>query len=320
MGTDLLGYQATICDKADLSGVAVHSGEQVSIRLLPAAPNTGVQFRRIYEDGSVATISAVAGQVGATDLCTMLGDPSGAHVATVEHLMAAFWATGLDNVIVEIDGDEVPVMDGSSQVFIEAIDDAGIIHHAVKRRYVRVKKTVRVEIGGSWAEFRPHQGTRFEIVIDFDSPLIGRQEFKADVNGDVFRDELADARTFGFMKDVERLWASGHALGSSLENSVVISDEHTVINPEGLRYRDEFVRHKTLDAVGDLALAGAQFIGCYASYRGGHRLNAAALKALLTDRTAYEIVETPEERQRVFSGDFVTVAAAHAQVHAPWML
>jgi UDP-3-O-[3-hydroxymyristoyl] N-acetylglucosamine deacetylase len=133
----------------------------------------------------------------------------------------------------------------------------------------------------------------------------------------MFRDELATARTFGFMKDVERLWASGHALGSSLENSVVISDDHTVINPEGLRYRDEFVRHKTLDAVGDLALAGAQFIGCYASYRGGHRLNAAALKALLTDRSAYEIVETPEKRERVFSGDFVTVAAP---AHAPWVL
>jgi UDP-3-O-[3-hydroxymyristoyl] N-acetylglucosamine deacetylase len=318
MGTKLLGYQATLCEKAELSGVAVHSGEQVSITLLPAAPNTGVKFRRIFDDGTAAEIMAVAGQVGATDLCTMLGDPAGIHVATVEHLMAAFWATGLDNVIVEIDGNEVPVMDGSSRVFIDAIDEAGMTHHAVKRRYVRVKKTVRVEIGGSWAEFRPYQGTRFEVVIDFDSPLIGRQEFKSDINGDVFCEELADARTFGFMKDVERLWASGHALGSSLENSVVISDDHTIINPEGLRFRDEFVRHKTLDAVGDLALAGAQFIGCYASYRGGHRLNAAALKALLTDRTAYEVVETPEKRERVFSGDFVTVAAAPA--HAPWIL
>ncbi|GAB4355859.1 MAG: UDP-3-O-acyl-N-acetylglucosamine deacetylase [Oricola sp.] len=277
-----------------------------------------MKFRRIFDDGTTAEIKAVAGQVGATDLCTMLGDPAGVHIATIEHLMAAFWATGLDNVIVEIDGNEVPVMDGSSRVFIDAIDEAGIAHHAVKRRYVRVKKTVRVEIGGSWAEFRPYQGTRFEVVIDFDSSLIGRQEFKSDVNEEVFREELADARTFGFMKDVERLWASGHALGSSLENSVVISDDHTIINPEGLRYRDEFVRHKTLDAVGDLALAGAQFIGCYASYRGGHRLNAAALKALLTDRTAYEIVETPEKRERVFSGDFVTVAAAPA--HAPWVL
>lgn len=320
MGTELLGYQSTLSEKVKLSGVAVHSGEQVSITLLPAPPDSGVKFRRIYENGSVAEFAAVAAQVGATDLCTMLGDPAGEHVATVEHLMAAFWATGLDNVVVEIDGDEVPVMDGSSRVFIDAIDDAGLVRHAVKRRYVRVKKTVRVELGGSWAEFRPHHGTRFEVVIDFDSPLIGRQEFKSDVDGAVFRSELANARTFGFMKDVERLWASGHALGSSLDNSVVISDEHTVINPEGLRFRDEFVRHKTLDAVGDLALAGAQFIGCYSSYRGGHRLNATALKALLTDRSAYEIVETPERRERVFSGDFVAVAAAQAPVYAPWIL
>lgn len=180
MGTKLLGYQATLCEKAELSGVAVHSGEQVSITLLPAAPNTGVKFRRIFDDGTAAEIMAVAGQVGATDLCTMLGDPAGIHVATVEHLMAAFWATGLDNVIVEIDGNEVPVMDGSSRVFIDAIDEAGMTHHAVKRRYVRVKKTVRVEIGGSWAEFRPYQGTRFEVVIDFDSPLIGRPEGASD--------------------------------------------------------------------------------------------------------------------------------------------
>ncbi|WP_421857848.1 UDP-3-O-acyl-N-acetylglucosamine deacetylase [Oricola sp.] len=317
MGTKLLGYQATLCEEAHLSGVGVHSGQPVSISLLPAAPNTGVKFRRIYGDGTTAELQAVAGQVGATDLCTMLGDPAGAHVSTIEHLMAAFWALGLDNVIVEIDGNEVPIMDGSSRVFIEAIDEAGITHHAVKRRYVRIKKTVRVEIGGSWAEFRPHQGTRFEVVIDFDSPIIGRQEFKSEIDEDVFRDELSTARTFGFMKDVERLWASGHALGSSLENSVVISDDHTVINREGLRFRDEFVRHKTLDAVGDLALAGAKFIGCYASYRGGHRLNAAALKALLTDRSAYEVVETPEMQEHVFTGDFVAVAA-HAQ--GPWAL
>lgn len=318
MGTELLGYQATLREKTQLAGVGVHSGEHVSISLLPAPPNTGVKFRRIYGDGRAVDLVAMAGQVGATDLCTMLGDPSGAHVATIEHLMAAFWATGLDNVIVEIDGDEVPVMDGSSAIFIDAIDEVGLTHHAVKRRYLRVKKTVRVEIGGSWAEFRPYTGTRFEVVIDFDSKLIGRQEFKADLDGETFREELADARTFGFMKDVERLWASGHALGSSLENSVVISDDHQVINPEGLRYKDEFVRHKTLDAVGDLALAGAQFIGCYSSYRGGHRLNAAALKALLIDRTAYEVVETPERRERVFSGDFVAVASV--QAHAPWVL
>jgi UDP-3-O-[3-hydroxymyristoyl] N-acetylglucosamine deacetylase len=258
---------------------------------------------------------AVVSQVGATDLCTMLGDPSKVHVSTIEHMMAAFSAIGLDNVIVEVDSHEVPIMDGSSRIFIDAIDEAGLTHFAAKRRYIRVKKTVRAEIGGSWAEFSPYEGTRFEVVIDFESAAIGRQEFKSEVDGDVFRNELSSARTFGFMKDVERLWASGHALGSSLDNSVVIGDDNAVINREGLRFADEFVRHKTLDAVGDLALAGAQFIGTFRSYRGGHRLNATVLKELLADRTAFEIVETPEPRERAYAREFVAIAA---QAYAPW--
>ena len=317
MGADLRAYQTTTARVVSLSGVGVHSGSAVSISLVPAEPNTGIVFRRKFADGRVARFNAVASQVCATDLCTMLGDPGGDHVATIEHIMAAFSASGLDNIYVDIDGAEVPIMDGSARVFMDAIDDAGLQYHLVKRRYIRVKKTVRVEIGGSWAEFRPHEGTRYEVTIDFDSPLIGRQEFKGEVTSDVFRHQLANARTFGFMKDVERLWASGHALGSSLENSVVICDDHTVINREGLRFADEFVRHKTLDAVGDLALAGAQFIGCYTSYRGGHRLNSTALKALLADTSAYEIVESYEQRERVYPREFVAVTG---QVFAPWAL
>ncbi|MEM1377775.1 MAG: UDP-3-O-acyl-N-acetylglucosamine deacetylase [Pseudomonadota bacterium] len=318
MGTDLSACQASLKDSVHLSGVGVHSGADVSISLLPAEPNTGIVFHRVMPTGDIHEFRAVASQVGATDLCTILGDPRGNHVATIEHLMAALHAVGIDNVIVQIDNAEVPIMDGSSRVFIEAIDRVGIIHHPVKRRYIRVKQTVRAEIGGSWAEFRPHEGTRFEVVIDFDSPAIGRQEFRGEVDADVFRNDLAAARTFGFMKDVERLWASGHALGSSLENSVVIGDDHKVINSGGLRFEDEFVRHKTLDAIGDLALAGAQFIGCFSSYRGGHRLNATALKELLSTPSAFEIVETPEPRQRAFAGEFVAIAAQAAR--APWML
>jgi UDP-3-O-[3-hydroxymyristoyl] N-acetylglucosamine deacetylase len=208
-----------------------------------------------------------------------LGKAPDRSVATVEHLMAALYALGVDNISIDLDGSEVPIMDGSAAVFIDAIDNAGLVNHSVKRRYIRVIKPVRIEMGGSWAEFTPHNGTRFEIDIDFETPLIGRQTWKGEVTADSFRRELARARTFGFMRDVERLWASGHALGSSLENSVVIGDDDKVINVEGLRFRDEFVRHKTLDAVGDLALAGAQFIGCYRSYRGGHKLNALALRA-----------------------------------------
>ncbi len=315
MGTDLRAYQTSLSDTISLSGIGVHSGERVSISMLPADANTGIVFRRVLADGNSIDFPAVVNQVGATDLCTMLGDPATVHVSTIEHMMAAFSAVGLDNVVVEVDSNEVPIMDGSSRVFIEAFDRVGLTHFAAKRRYIRVKKTIRAEIGGSWAEFSAHEGTRFEVVIDFESAAIGRQEFKSEVDADIFRNELAKARTFGFMKDVERLWASGHALGSSLDNSVVIGDDSKIINLEGLRFENEFVRHKTLDAVGDLALAGAQFIGCFRSYRGGHRLNATVLKALLADRSAYEIVETPEPRERAFAREFVAIAG---QAYAPW--
>lgn len=315
MGNNLRAYQTTLAKSVVLSGIGVHSGNPVSISIDPAGPNTGIVFRRSFADGSTQDFPALASHVGATDLCTIIGDPNGRHVATIEHIMAAFAAVGLDNVIIQIDGAEVPIMDGSARIFVEAIDEAGIQYHLAKRRYIRVKETTRVEIGGSWAEFTPHEGTRFEVTIDFDSPLIGRQTFEGEVSPDLFRDELANARTFGFMKDVERLWASGHALGSSLDNSVVICDDHTVINQGGLRYVDEFVRHKTLDAVGDLALAGAQFIGCFRSYRGGHRLNSAALKALIANPKAYEIVESFEQRERVFPREFVAISG---QTFAPW--
>ncbi|WP_159593572.1 UDP-3-O-acyl-N-acetylglucosamine deacetylase [Chelativorans xinjiangense] len=316
MGIELLEYQTTLKSRFSLSGIGVHSGKAVTVHFSPAEPDTGIVFQRVDEEASGRVIRALAAEVGETDLCTGLGDPAGDHVATVEHLMAALSAMGIDNVAIEIDGGEVPIMDGSASAFVEAFQQAGIETLAKKRRYIRIVKPVRIDIGSSWAEFRPHDGTRFEIEIDFDSPAIGRQSLAVDLNAEVFAREVARARTFGFIKDVERLWAAGFALGSSLENSVVIGEDHRVINMEGLRYKDEFVRHKTLDAVGDLALAGARFIGCFRSYRGGHRLNATALRHLLTDRSAFEIVETAR-RER---GRGAEMIAVNAPVYAPWML
>lgn len=315
MTLGLLGFQTTIATPVTLSGIGVHSGSPVSITFQPAEAGTGVVFSRQFADGSTAEYRAVSSNVGNTDLCTVLGTSLTRAVATIEHVMAALYALGLDNVVVEVDGAEMPIMDGSSFPFIEAIEQAGIVNLGEKRRYIRVLKPVRIDSGASWSEFRPYDGTRFEVEIDFDSPLIGRQSWQGDLTAQVFRDQLSRARTFGFMRDVERLWAAGFALGSSLENSVVISDDDTVVNVEGLRYADEFVRHKTLDAVGDLALAGAQFIGCYRSYRGGHKMNANALKALLSDRSAYEVVEAPMRSQRVRAREFVAVSAAE---FAPW--
>ena len=316
MGLSLQEYQTTLKSRVTLSGIGVHSGKAVSIHLNPADPDTGVVFSRIDLDGNAREIRALVSEIGATDLSTVLGDPAGAHVATVEHLMAALLGLGIDNVAIEIDGPEVPILDGSAAMFVDAFDQAGMEEQDARRRYIRIVKPVRIENGSSWAEFRPHNGTRFEIDIEFDSPAIGRQAFAAEVDPARFRKDVSRARTFGFMRDVERLWAAGYALGSSLENSVVIGDDHRVINVEGLRFSDEFARHKTLDAMGDLALAGARFIGCFRSWRGGHKLNAAALRRLLSDRSAFEIVETVRQgRGRV--GEMVAV---NAPVYAPWMI
>lgn len=316
MSISLLGFQTTISSPVTISGTGVHSGAVVSITFHPAEADSGIVFQRLHDNGSVSEYRAVSSQVGNTDLCTVLGFSPDKSIATIEHVMAALYALSLDNVLIEVQGAEMPIMDGSSAPFIDAIDQVGLRPLAVKRRYIRVVKPVRVEAGLSWAEFSPHDGTRFEVEIDFDCPLIGRQAWKGELTPATFRSELSRARTFGFMRDVERLWAAGYALGSSLENSVVISDDNAVINIEGLRYdSDEFARHKTLDAVGDLALAGAQFIGCYRSYRGGHKMNAMALKALLNDRTAYEVVEASVPRARAGKRELITV---NAPEFAPW--
>nr|WP_050786068.1 UDP-3-O-acyl-N-acetylglucosamine deacetylase [Ahrensia sp. R2A130] len=290
--------QNTLAGRVEFNGVGVHSGKPVSMSISPADAGTGITFIRsdlpVEEQRDIpADITAVA----ATDLCTVLGDPSkgegGNHVKTVEHLMAALIAMGIDNAMIEVDRAEIPVMDGSSEVFIEAFENVGIVAQARTRRYLRVLREVRVDMGASYAVFTPCSDgrgdvTEYDIEIDFDTPLIGRQSWSGELSPSTFKNELSRARTFGFMRDVEKYWAAGFALGSSLENSVVIADDHTVINPEGLRYEQEFVRHKALDAVGDLALAGAPFLGTYKSYRGGHRLNALALEKLLSDEANYE--------------------------------
>jgi len=317
LGVGLLGFQTTIANAVTLRGTGVHSGSEVAITFHPADADSGIVFQRMVDETIISEYKAVSSQVGNTDLCTVLGFSPATAIATIEHVMAAIYALGLDNLLIEVHGAEMPIMDGSSEPFIEAIEQSGIKALAVKRRYIRIVKPVRIESGASWSEFVPYDGMRFEVEIDFDCPLIGRQSWKGDLTPGAFRTELSRARTFGFMRDVERLWASGHALGSSLENSVVISDDNTVINVEGLRYKDEFVRHKTLDAVGDLALAGAQFIGCYRSYRGGHKMNAYALKALLSDRSAYEVVEAAAPRARVGQRELIAV---NAPEFAPWSL
>ena len=290
------GRQSTLRRSATVSGIGVHSGREASVTISPAEANRGVTFFRTnVADGRDREIPANVRHVSATDLCTAVGVP-GASVATIEHLLAALSALDIDNATVEIDGPEVPVMDGSAGAFIEAVDRAGVTRLDAPLRYLKVVKPVRIEIGQSYAEFTPHSGRRIEVEIDFDSPIIGRQHFAADIDSGSFRRDIARARTFGFLAEVEQLWARGFALGASLDNAVVIGDDR-VVNPEGLRFADEFVRHKVLDAVGDLALAGMPILGCYRSYRGGHSLNVRALQALIADESAWTMVEAPLRRE-----------------------
>lgn len=287
------GAQTTLKSRVTLSGIGVHSGREVSVTLLPAEADCGVSFSRTdLDDGRDREIPADFRYVNATDLCTTIGVEE-ASVATIEHLMATLRALDVDNCAVEIDGPEVPVMDGSADAFVDAIDQVGIKTLSAARRYIRIEKPVRVEIGKSVAEFTPHDGRRIKVEIDFTNPLVGRQAYDFEVCGEIFRKEIGRARTFGFYADVKNLWARGFALGASLDNAIVIGEDR-VMNPEGLRYADEFVRHKALDAIGDLALAGAPILGCYRSYRGGHKLNHMALEALLADSDAWSYVEMDE--------------------------
>jgi len=286
------GKQTTLRQRMSLAGTGVHSGLPVTLTMSPADADSGVVFVRCGVNGEPEReLRATACSVTATELATVLGDETGVFVSTIEHVMAALCGLGVDNCIVEIDGPEAPIMDGSAAPYVAAIDQAGIVSLPAPRRYFKVLKPVRVIKGDAFGEFRPYdRGFRVDVEIDFDHPLIGRQALAVDVAPAAFRREIARARTFGFMRDVSKLWSSGYAFGASLENTVVVAD-HRVLNPEGLRFPDEFVRHKVLDAIGDLALAGAPILGAYRSVRGGHKLNRAVLAALLADPTAWAVVE-----------------------------
>jgi UDP-3-O-[3-hydroxymyristoyl] N-acetylglucosamine deacetylase len=301
--------QTTLASEISLTGTGVHSGAPVSIILYPADGDTGLRFFLSNGDGDGTEIQADQRSVTGVTLCTVLGDGNGASVATVEHLLAALRGLGVDNALIEIDSNEVPIMDGSSIRFVEAIDEVGLIELEAPRCYLKVLKTVTVEDAGSFGELSPHNGFRLDVEIAFDSALIGAQKIEIDLNPGSFRRELSRARTFGFMKDVEQLWAAGLALGASLENTVAIGDDR-IINREGLRYPDEFVRHKALDAVGDLALAGAPILGAYRSRRGGHRLNSLVLKAMFADPEAWTIVEAPRPAREARHAEFTQRIAA----------
>jgi UDP-3-O-[3-hydroxymyristoyl] N-acetylglucosamine deacetylase len=286
-------FQSTLADRVDLTGRGLHSGTPARISLLPAAPNTGIVFKL---HGKKIAVGPEA--VRNTDFATVIGDTNGSKCSTVEHLMAAIVGLGIDNVTVEVEGEEIPAFDGSSASFIDAIDAVGLETQEAQRRYIKILKPIKVENGRSSAELLPYDaGFRVEVEIEFDHTAIGRQRYAGMITPEVFREDLARARTFGFMRDVSKLWSAGLALGASLDNTICLADDR-VLNPEGLRYDDEFVRHKALDAVGDLAMAGLPILGRYRSVCGGHKINAAVVAALMADRSAWTVVEGESTRQR----------------------
>src|SRR6202790_917766 len=291
--------QTTLRSQATVTGVGVHSGFPVSLTLGPASVDAGFIFVRTGLHGRDREVQATSESVISTEFATVLGNREGPLVSTAEHVLAALRGMGVDNATIEIDGPEVPIMDGSASAFVAAIDQAGILTQSASRRFIQVLKPVQIAMGDSFGQLRPHTaGFRAEVEIDFTntSPVIGRQSYVLDLSPERFRREICRARTFGFMNEVARLWSAGFALGSSFENSVVYDDTR-LLNTEGLRYADECARHQVLDVVSDLALAGLPLLGAYRSVRGGHKLNHAVLTALMADRSAWRVIEAETARR-----------------------
>lgn len=286
--------QRTLKNAIRATGVGLHSGEKVYLTLKPAAPNTGIIFRRT-DLNPVVDIHAHALNVGETTLSTTLVNGS-ARVDTVEHLLSAMAGLGIDNAVVELSAQEVPIMDGSSGPFVFLLQSAGIVEQDAPKRFIRIKRKVEVRDGDKIATFLPHNGFKVTFEIDFDHPVLKQsvQKTSLDFSSTSYVKEVSRARTFGFTKDLEYMRSKNLALGGSVKNAIVV-DDFRVLNEDGLRYDDEFVKHKVLDAVGDLYLLGHSLIGEFVGYKSGHGLNNCLLRELLQQEDAWEFVEFTEE-------------------------
>ncbi len=294
-GETMVG-QRTLKNVIRASGVGLHTGKRILMTIRPAAPDTGIVFRRT--DLSVPVdIPARAGNVGETTLGTSLVKGE-VRVSTVEHLLSAFAGLGIDNALVEISGPEVPIMDGSAGPFVFLLQSAGLEQQRTPKRFVRIRKSVKVEDGDKWARFDPFDGFKVNFEIEFNHPIFKRhgQRASMDFSTTSFLKEISRARTFGFMRDLETMRARNLALGGNLDNAIVL-DDSKVLNEGGLRYEDEFVKHKILDAIGDLYLLGHSLIGEFSAFKSGHGLNNRLLRTLLADESAWEAIvfERPED-------------------------
>ena len=287
--------QRTIKQPIATTGVGLHKGNKVQLTLRPAPVNTGLVFRRVDLNPAV-DIPANAELVRDTRMCTCLINDDNVRVSTVEHLLAAIAAMGIDNLIIEVDSHEIPIMDGSSHPFIYLLQSAGIEEQGAAKKFIKIKQSIRVEEGDKWAELLPHDGFRIDFAIDFDHPAIADtgQVVSIDFSSSNFIKEISRARTFGFMKDIEMLRANNLALGGSFDNAVVL-DEFRILNSDGLRYDDEFVKHKVLDAIGDLYMGGHAILGNLRAFKSGHALNNQLLRAVLQNQEAWEFVTFEDE-------------------------
>lgn len=288
--------QQTLRQIVSTRGIGIHSGLIANMRLIPAPANTGIVFTRVDKSPTVS-IQANNGSISRTQMSTDLYK-DGVYVRTIEHLMSAFSTLNIDNVFVELDNEEVPILDGSSAPFCYLIKTAGVEQQNANRRFLKINETIRVGDEEAWAELSPYDGFALDFEIEFNHPKIGKSFFSVDFFNDNFEREISKARTFGFIKDIDFLHSRNLALGASKENAVIL-DDFTVLNDEGLRYHNEFVRHKILDAVGDLYASGHQVLGYYKGYKAGHRLNYQLIRAVL--ESAHSIVEQEEHIEDFFT-------------------
>jgi UDP-3-O-[3-hydroxymyristoyl] N-acetylglucosamine deacetylase len=284
--------QKTIIQPVTISGIGLHTNENITLTLRPSGIGTGIVFKRIDLPLRHSLIRANFDTVIETRLGTVIANKYGHKISTVEHLMAAIAAHGLDNLIIECNGNEIPVMDGSSDAFMRLIDKAGVKKLGIAKKYIRINKTITVTEGDKFATLSPFNGFKMKFEIEFSSRAIGYQSFESDFSKSFFQSELAAARTFGFAEEVAMLKKAGLARGGSLDNAIVIQDD-VVLNEKGLRFDNEFVRHKMLDAVGDLALAQYPILGYYHGYKSGHGLNNKLLHSLFADTHSYSLVNAP---------------------------
>ncbi len=281
--------QRTLKNSVQATGVGLHTGDKVYLTLRPAPVDNGIVFRRVDMD-PVVELKAEALAVHDTRLSTCL-EAGSARVATIEHLMSAFAGLGIDNAIVDLTSSEVPIMDGSAGTFIFLLQSAGIAEQSAAKKFIRIKRSVEVKDGDKWVRFDPFNGYKLNFTINFSHPVFAstKQVVTVDLGEHSYIKEVSRARTFGFMHDVENMRAQGLALGGNLDNAIVM-DEYRVINPDGLRSDDEFVKHKVLDAIGDLYLLGHPLIGAFSGYKSGHALNNSLLRAMLADESTWEFV------------------------------